>query len=117
MTDASSFYTLARRVGGNIGYSLVAVLLDRGVTFHRTQLAEHTTALDPATQQALSNSIHTLKVLGINALHATKLAYAMLKKSLVQQATMLADNDISFIFGCLFFILAPMALMLPGIKK
>jgi len=41
----------------------------------------------------------------------------MLEKTLVKQATMLAYNDISFIFGCLFFTLIPFILMLPGRKK
>ncbi len=117
MTDASSFYTLARRVGGNVGYSVVAVLLDRSETIHRVQLAEHISALDPTTQETLNNTIKTLKILGVEALHATKLAYALLEQKLVKQATMLAYNDISFVFGCLFFILIPMAFMLPSAKK
>ncbi len=117
MTDASSFYTLARRVGGNVGYSLVAVLLDRSETIHRTQLAEHVSALDPFTQETLAETIKTLKILGLDALHAVNLSYALLEKQLVRQATMLAYNDISFVFGCLFFLLVPMAFMLPGLKR
>ena len=38
MTDASSLYTLARRIGGNIGYALVATLVARGQQIHRVQL-------------------------------------------------------------------------------
>ncbi len=113
MTDASSLYTLARRIGGNIGYSVVAVLLDRGVTIHRVRLAEHISLLDPTTQHYLASTISALKVLGVKAVYTTKLAYALLEQILVKQATMLAYNDISFVFGCLFFVLIPFAFMLP----
>jgi MFS transporter, DHA2 family, multidrug resistance protein len=35
MTDASSIYTLSRRVGGNIGYALLATIVDRRGQLHR----------------------------------------------------------------------------------
>jgi len=117
MTDASSFYTLARRVGGNIGYSLVAVLLDRGSTIHRVQLAEHISTMNQATRDTLQHYIQLLTASGVDVVRATKLAYGLLEKTLVKQSTMLAYNDISFISGCLYFIIVPMAFMLPGRSK
>ncbi|GKT30740.1 DHA2 family efflux MFS transporter permease subunit, partial [Aduncisulcus paluster] len=41
ITDASSIYTLGRRIGGNIGYALVAVLLDRKIQIHTSFLMEN----------------------------------------------------------------------------
>ncbi|QGY40516.1 DHA2 family efflux MFS transporter permease subunit [Pseudodesulfovibrio cashew] len=114
VTDASSIYTLARRVGGNIGYSLVAVLLDRGITSHRTYLADHVSALDPTSQEYLAKLAQALQAKGASALQASQLALGLLEKKLMRQATMLAYNDISFIFGCLFFLLVPMVFYLPG---
>jgi len=116
MTDASALYTLARRVGGNIGYSLVAVLLDRGVTIHRAHLAEHLSELSPATQERLSSLPQTLVAKGVGAVDAGSLALGLLEKELTRQATMLAYNDISFIFGGLFLVLVPMVFLLPGRK-
>jgi len=117
MTDASSFYTLARRVGGNIGYSLVAVLLDRGVTVHRLRLADHISGLSQTTQQTLSAMTKALEAAGATAFQASKLSMALMEKNVVRQATMLAYNDISYIFGCLVLILIPLACLLPGKTK
>ena len=114
MTDASSFYTLARRVGGNIGYSLVAVLLNRGVSVHRVQLADHVSDMDQVTRDTLTHIMQTLQAAGATALDASRLAVGLLEKEVVRQATMLAYNDISFVSGCLFFLLVPMVFYLPG---
>ena len=116
MTDASALYTLARRVGGNIGYSLVAVLLDRGVTIHRAHLAEHLSELNPLTQDQIASLTQMLLAKGVGAVNAAPLALGLLEKELVRQATMLAYNDISVIFGGLFLILVPMAFFLPSRK-
>jgi MFS transporter, DHA2 family, multidrug resistance protein len=43
MTGASSLYTLARRIGGNIGYALVATLVARIQQIHRVQMVSHIT--------------------------------------------------------------------------
>ncbi len=114
MTDASSFYTLSRRVGGNIGYSLVAVLLDRGVTTHRIHLADHVSGMSQATLESLAQITRALESAGVSALHAARLAPGLLEKEIVRQATMLAYNDIAFVSGCLFFLLLPMIPLLPG---
>ena len=114
VTDASSIYTLARRVGGNIGYALVATLLDRGIRVHRGYLAEHISDLSQNTQDYQATLVQLLHNLGVDAVSASKLALGMLEKLLMRQATMLAYNDISFIFGCLFFLLVPMVAFLPS---
>ena len=114
VTDASSVYTLARRVGGNIGYSLVAVLLDRGITLHRIHLTDHISALSPITQDTLATMAQALKATGASAAQATSLAMGLLEKTVLRQATMLAYNDIAFTFGCLFFLLVPMVIFLPS---
>ncbi|MDD3313042.1 DHA2 family efflux MFS transporter permease subunit [Pseudodesulfovibrio sp.] len=113
MTDASALYTLARRVGGNIGYSLVAVLLDRGQAIHRAYLADHVSELNQATRDQLADLAQGLAARGVDALQAAQLAVGILEQKLMRQATMLAYNDISFVFGCLFLLLVPMVFLLP----
>lgn len=113
VTDASSIYTLARRIGGNIGYAVVATLLDRGVQIHRTHLSEHINMFSQSTEAYRTALTNALRQLGINAIDASKLTIAMLDKMLMKQTAMLAYNDISFIFGCLFFTLVPFIFILP----
>ncbi|WP_316896552.1 DHA2 family efflux MFS transporter permease subunit [Pseudodesulfovibrio indicus] len=114
ITDASSFYTLTRRVGGNIGYSLAAVLLDRGEAIHRAYLTDHVSEMNPATRDWLAGMVQTLLAKGVGAAQAMNVALGLLEKNVMRQATMLAYNDISFVFGCLFFVLVPMVFFLPG---
>jgi DHA2 family multidrug resistance protein len=114
MTDASAIYTLTRRVGGNIGYSLAAVLLDRGEAIHRVYLTDHISDLSGTTQDYLARSVQALLTKGAGAAQALPLALGLLEKKVMRQATMLAYNDISFVFGCLFFVLVPMVFLMPG---
>ncbi|WP_419785558.1 DHA2 family efflux MFS transporter permease subunit [Pseudodesulfovibrio sp.] len=117
MTDASALYTLARRVGGNIGYSLVAVLLDRGQAIHRAYLAGHISELSQVTRDQLTVLTNGLVARGLDAIQASQVAVGMLEQKLMRQATMLAYNDISFIFGGLFLVLVPMVFLLPRKAK
>ena len=117
MTDASSIYTLSRRVGGNIGYALVAVLLDRKVQMHTAYLMENVSESSQVTQNYLTDTVRMLNELGMNSLAATKTAYGMLSKVVIDQAKMLAYNDISFIFGCMFLLLIPLIFMMPTKAK
>jgi len=114
MTDASSIYTLTRRVGGNLGYSLAAVLLDRGEAIHRVYLTEHVSQLSPITQEYLARTVNALLAKGVGAVQATHLALGLLEQKVMRQATMMAYNDISFVFGCMFLLLIPMILLMPG---
>jgi DHA2 family multidrug resistance protein len=117
MTDASSLYTLSRRVGGNIGYALVAVILDRRVQMHRAYLSEHISNFSDISRQTLQQIQGMLHHLGYSILDSTHLAIGVLEKSLVKQATMLAYNDISIIFGLFFLLLIPLVFMMPSKKK
>ena len=49
MTAATSLYTLARRVGGNLGYALVATLVERFSVIHQAHLSAHISNLNSAT--------------------------------------------------------------------
>lgn len=50
---ASSIYNLTRRIGGNIGYVIVANQVSERTAFHRARLVDHVTPFDPTTTQAL----------------------------------------------------------------
>ncbi|WP_432735908.1 DHA2 family efflux MFS transporter permease subunit [Maridesulfovibrio sp. FT414] len=117
ITDASSLYTLSRRVGGNIGYALVAVLLDRKVQMHTAYLMENVSDSSRRTMDYLNETGQMLHQLGLNSVAATKTAYGMLNKMVITQAKMLAYNDISFIFGCMFLLLIPLIFLMPSKAK
>ncbi|CCH50200.1 DHA2 family efflux MFS transporter permease subunit [Pseudodesulfovibrio piezophilus] len=117
MTDASSVYTLARRVGGNIGYALVAVLVDQGVQRHHAHLSEHISELSQSTQDYMATLSQYFHGLGYSALQIKSLTLGMLDALMKRESTMMAYNDTSFIFGALFLLLIPLIFFLPSKKQ
>jgi DHA2 family multidrug resistance protein len=114
MTDASSIYTLARRVGGNIGYALVATLVVRGQQIHRAYLVEHVNPFNQAYSQYNHVVAKTLGQTGLDPHTLQHAGNALIDRIVNAQASMLAYNDVSFFFGILFLSVVPFILMLPG---
>jgi DHA2 family multidrug resistance protein len=113
-TDASSLYTLSRRVGGNIGYALVTTLLARHTQVHRGPLAEHISNLNPVFGEQLQAITQRLIDHGMNPTQAGTTALAIIDRMVNQQAEMIAVNDISWVMGLMIIALAPLILLLPG---
>jgi MFS transporter, DHA2 family, multidrug resistance protein len=67
MTDSTSMYTLARRVGGNIGYALAATIVARGQQIHRSYTIEHVNPFNPAYAEFSRIAAKALVHLGLNA--------------------------------------------------
>jgi DHA2 family multidrug resistance protein len=114
MTDASSLYTLARRVGGNIGYALVATLVARGQQIHRVQLAAQVTPYNPNLADFQHRAAALLSHAGLNPSALHHAGQALLNLLINRQAAMMAYNDVSWILGLLFLATIPMALLLPS---
>jgi DHA2 family multidrug resistance protein len=117
MTYASSIYTLARRIGGNIGYAMVATLVARGQQIHRAQLVAHITAYNPNMIDFQHRAAGLLDHSGLNPAAMTHTGQALLNVLVNRQASMMAYNDVSWIFGLLFLATIPLALLLPSRKS
>lgn len=114
MTHATSLYTLARRAGGNIGYALAATLVDRGEQIHRAYLVGHVNPFNPTYLAYSGAAKKVLEHAGVNPQDVPLAAYALIDRMVNRQATMLAYNDVSRVFGILFLITVPLVLLLPG---
>ena len=110
MTDASGMYTLARRVGGNIGYALAATIVARSQQIHRSVLVSHVNPFNPRYAEYIQKTANALKHVGLDA---QTLQHALVNRVVSMHATMLAYNDVSWIFGLLFLCIIPFVLMLP----
>lgn len=113
MTDASSLYTLSRRVGGNIGYAVVATLVSSGEQMHRAHLTEHVSTMSTLSQAYQNALTESMRQLGVAAANAPAAALALLNRMIDRQAAMLAYNDISLIFGFMIVGMLPFAFLLP----
>lgn len=113
MTNASAIFTLARRVGGNIGYALVATLVERGAQLHRADLIGH---LNPYSRTFAAYQHHLTGLLdkaGVNPTAAPHVGLGLINLILKRQAVMLAYNDVSWFLGVLFLFTLPLLLLLP----
>jgi DHA2 family multidrug resistance protein len=112
MTAATSLYTLSRRIGGNIGYALVATLIDRFSAIHRGHLIEHISPLNPAY---LSYSDHLTTRLvqgGGDPVAAPHKVVALINTEVNRQAAILAYNDLAWTFGMMFLATIPCLFLL-----
>jgi DHA2 family multidrug resistance protein len=117
MTDASSLYTLARRIGGNIGYALVATLVARGLQTHRVQMVSHITPYNPNLADFQLHAVQMLNHTGLSPQALQHAGQALLNVLVNRQAAMMAYNDVSWILGLLFVATVPLALLLPGRQR
>jgi MFS transporter, DHA2 family, multidrug resistance protein len=116
MTEASSLYTLARRIGGNIGYALVATMVARGQQIHRVQMVSHVTSTDPNLAEFQRRAADLLGTSGLSPGAMQHAGLALVDKVINRQAAMMAYNDVSWVLGILFLVTIPLALLLPSRK-
>jgi MFS transporter, DHA2 family, multidrug resistance protein len=113
MTAATSLYTLTRRVGGNLGYALVATLVDRFSAAHRGHLIKHISALNPLYLSYQAQLTARLAHAGGDPVAAQQQALALVNSEVNRQAAILAYNDIAWIFGTMFLATLPCLFLLP----
>jgi DHA2 family multidrug resistance protein len=117
LTASSSLYTLARRIGGNLGYAFVASQIAHRTAFHRARLVEHVTPYDPATIGALDGLTGRLATSGLPPGVADDSAMQLLNGTVNRHATMMAYNDVFWMMGMLFVVGLPFLFMLSGRRR
>lgn len=113
-TSAAGLFTLARRVGGNIGYALLTTLLIRRFAFHRVSLIPNMTEMNDAFLQYKEGLIALLIRQHVDLFTAKVKALALIERMLNRQATMLAYNDLYLLMAVLFVAIIPLIFLLPG---
>jgi len=114
LAAASGIYTLARRIGGNMGYALVANQIVHRTAFHRARLVEHLTPYDGRMTQAVDNLSGRLASSGLPPGVAEDSALKLLSGTVHRQATMMAYNDVFWMMGICFVLCLPLLLLLGG---
>jgi DHA2 family multidrug resistance protein len=112
MTAATSLYTLARRIGGNIGYALVATLIDRLSIIHRGHLIPHVSDFNTTFREHQDLLSSRLAPRVGDPVAAQDKALALVDAEVNRQATMLAYNDLAAIFGLMFLATLPVLFFL-----
>jgi DHA2 family multidrug resistance protein len=114
LTEASGLYTLARRVGGNIGYALLATIVARRAQFHRVHLVGQLSATNPAFAQAHTTLTTLLSQRGVPPASAPQTALGVLNRLVDQQAGIMAYNDAAWFVAVILLASLPLLLIFPG---
>jgi DHA2 family multidrug resistance protein len=114
VTDASGLYTLSRRVGGNIGYALLATIVARRGQFHRARLVGHLTPTAPAFRSAHAALAAFLAQHGVAPASAPQTALALINRLVDQQSGIMAYNDAAWFMAVLLLAGLPLLLIFPG---
>lgn len=116
MTASTSLYTLARRVGGDLGYALVATLLERFAIVHEAHLSTHISRLNSAYPSYHAALVARLAQQTGDPVAAQSKALALVDSLVHRQASMLAYNDLAWVFGIMFLCTLPLLYLLPRHK-
>jgi DHA2 family multidrug resistance protein len=115
MGGATGIYNLMRNLGGSVGISLVTTLLARRAQLHQNVLVAKMTPYDPVFRQRLEALRQTLTPkVGPSA--AAQQALAILYRTLVSQATLLAFVDNFRLLTVLSVCSIPLAMLLKRVR-
>ncbi len=117
MTEASSIYTLMQRIGGNVGYAVVATLVAARSQFHRARLMEHVTVYDMPLRQTHSAATSAVAHRGGEVWDSAGAALSVVERTVERHAQMMSYNDVAWVFGTLFVVSAPLILLLPSRRR
>jgi DHA2 family multidrug resistance protein len=117
MTSASGLFNLFQQVGGNIGYAVMATLLDRNTQIHHAYLAEHINQFNFNFVNFYHQTTGFFYRQGMSMGEAREAAMVMANNLVTQQAAMMAYNDISIFLMFVFFLCVPFVLMIPVQKR
>lgn len=117
MTEATSIYTLSRRIGGNVGYAIIATIIARRSQYHHSVLGTFISAYNPTYSQFYHNTTTKLIHHGLNPVAAPAVVHAISEQMVNRHSMMMAYNDVAYLMGMGFLATIPFVLLLPGKKK
>jgi DHA2 family multidrug resistance protein len=109
---ATSLYGLMRRVGGSIGFALIATQVASRTTVHHAILSNYTTPNAIGLTQTLDDLTNYLMHKGLSLDVAKYYAQYVLNKTVISQSAMLAYSDIFIMLALLFLCGVPLIFLL-----
>jgi DHA2 family multidrug resistance protein len=112
--NATSVYNVIRNLGGSVGVAVTATFLARRSQVHQATLVNHVNVWDPETTLHLRQWTEHFVRQGTDAFTAHDRALAMLYRSTVEQARVLAFMDD---FRLLALLFALMLVLIPFLRR
>ena len=106
--QASALMNVSRNLGGTLGISFAQTMLARQAQIHQAQYVETLNPLNPNYNQAVSGIAHGLMTRGVPSAEASRVAGAVIYRTLGQQAAMLSYIDVFHIMMWMVIICLPL---------
>ncbi len=113
---ASGLINLSRNIGGSVGISFAATMLDRRTQVHQVYLSAKTTAGSADFQGLLRGAQRALMEHGSPAQLALRQSYGLVSATIQRQAAMLAYIDNFSVFAVAVICMVPLVLLLKKSK-
>jgi DHA2 family multidrug resistance protein len=106
--NATAAYNVVRNIGGSVGVALAASLLVRRSQAHQTTLIAHVNAWSLDTSQRLRDWTEHFLRQGADSTTAARRAMAMVYRSAVEQAQVMAYADDFWLISIAFLVILPL---------
>ncbi len=117
INSATSLYNLARRLGGNLGFAIMAILLERRAALHRVNMVGNITESNAMFLTYKETLTEMLIRKQIDPHTAQTKAMGLINQAIDRKTAMLAYNDIYWFMGWDFIFVIPFILVLKVKKK
>jgi DHA2 family multidrug resistance protein len=114
--QGTAIINVVRNVGGSSGIAFVTTLVARHTQAHQYDMIHTLTPLNPLYNQAVSGIQSILIQQGVDPSQAPMYALGVIYRTLIQQASMLAYDDVFRILGVISLALIPVMLVLKSAK-
>lgn len=115
--EGAAFTGMMRQLGGSFGVALITTFMAQQLTVHRSALASHLDATNPAIQNHVTALQNGFVARGMTPDVALQSAYKAIDYGMTKQAMVLSYMDVFFYIGVMFLICVPFVLMIKGNKK
>ncbi len=109
--DASSLYVMLRNVAGSIGIAMATAQITQRTQIRQSYLSENLNPFNPAFNDYLAQTEHTLLGMGRAAGQVTSQAMGMALQTLNQQAAILAYRDVFAYCAVAAFCIVPITFL------
>ena len=114
LANATAAYNVIRNFGGSVGVAATTTMLSRRSQYHQTTLVGHVNVWSPETAARLKELADRFVSQGVDAFTAERRALAVLYRSVLSQAQVLAYADEFWLYAMLF---VAVLLLIPFMRR
>lgn len=115
MGNASGVFNLLRNLGGSFGVAVSATVLAQRTQFHQSFLVENVTPYNPALRDWTDRLLGAMEPQ--SGLVDMRLLLGGVYREVIRQASMLAFNDVFWLFAWMTLVLVPLTFFMQSHKK